>query len=199
MGRGEGRRLRRVGFCASRKGCDVSCARRLTCGPGCTSRSRVANLRAAACAWAARARTLPIRRATGEGSQAVDGITRACVARCLRLEHRPCPLGTVGGPHGHHSPVVFAQGQGTRLAPYHQGISRRLTRCRPIVMPAAHSARADVRPASAGPAKRSHRPQTVGRRSAQQQSSRHASRSRTWPGSRPGSPDVDHGRQAGAR
>ncbi len=44
MGRGEGRRLHRVACCASRKGCDVSCARRLTCGPGCTSRSRVANL-----------------------------------------------------------------------------------------------------------------------------------------------------------
>jgi hypothetical protein len=54
--------------------------------------------------------------ATGEGSEAVDGIPRACVAGGLGLEQRQRPLRTVGGPHGQHSPVVLAQRQGTRRA-----------------------------------------------------------------------------------
>jgi hypothetical protein len=54
--------------------------------------------------------------ASGEGSEAVDGITRACVARRLSLEERQCPLGIVSGPHGQHSPVVLAQRHGTRPA-----------------------------------------------------------------------------------
>jgi hypothetical protein len=98
-------------------GCHVGHPCRVTCGPGRGDGGRVADL--------------PSRRvrlgrkgadpsdphvATGEGSETVDGITRARVVRGLRFEQRQRPLRTVGGPHGQHSPVVLAQRQGTRLA-----------------------------------------------------------------------------------
>ncbi len=92
----------------------VGDARRLTCGPGRGYCCRVADLPSR--------RVRPGRKrpnlsdphfATGEGSEAVDGITRACVRRGLRLEQRQGPLGAVGGPHGQHSPVALAQRQGT--------------------------------------------------------------------------------------
>jgi hypothetical protein len=71
--------------------------------------------------------------ATGEGSDAVDGITRASVARGLRLEQRQRPLRTVGGPHGQHSPVVLAQRQGARLA-FHGEDSPSPTRARIVAV-----------------------------------------------------------------
>ena len=98
-------------------GCHVGHPGRMTCRSGRGSCGRVADL--------------PSRRvrlgrkgadpsdphvATGEGSEAVDGIPRACVAGGLGLEQRQRPLRTVGGPHGQHSPVVLAQRQGTRRA-----------------------------------------------------------------------------------
>ena len=60
--------------------------------------------------------------ATSEGSEAVDGITRAVIARGLCIEERQCPLGAIGGPHGQHSPVVLAQRQGTRPTLHTQGL-----------------------------------------------------------------------------
>jgi len=53
--------------------------------------------------------------AAGEGPQAVDGVTRAGVAGGLSFKQRRRPLGTVGGPHRQHSPVVLAERQGAWL------------------------------------------------------------------------------------
>lgn len=50
--------------------------------------------------------------AVGERSDTIDGLTRTSFARGLRLEERQRPLGTVGGPHGQHPPVILTQRQG---------------------------------------------------------------------------------------
>jgi hypothetical protein len=59
--------------------------------------------------------------ATCECSETVDGLMNTCIARDLRLEQRQRPLGTVGGPHGQHPPVVLAQREGARLALHGSG------------------------------------------------------------------------------
>jgi hypothetical protein len=69
--------------------------------------------------------------AAREGAAAIDGLPRARVARGVGLEQRQRSLRTVGGPHGQHSPVVFAQRQGTGLASHPNGFSHGLTRASP--------------------------------------------------------------------
>jgi len=99
----------------------VGHARRLTRGPGRGDCGRVADLPSR--------RVRPGRQgtdlsdphfATGEGSEAVDGITRARVGRSLSLEQRQRPLSAVGGPNGQDPPVVLAQRQCAWLAAHTQ-------------------------------------------------------------------------------
>ena len=116
---GEADGLRGVRRCAARMGRHVGRARRLTCGSSRRCCGRIADIPGRRVRTGREGANRPDPHlAAGEGPEPDDGIPRACVARSLRLEERQCPLGTVGGPHGQHSPVVLAQGcQGTRPAP----------------------------------------------------------------------------------
>jgi hypothetical protein len=68
-------------------GCHVGYARRLTCGSGGGYCSRVADLPSRCVRPSRKGADLSDPHfATGEGSKAVDGSTRACVARGLYLE-----------------------------------------------------------------------------------------------------------------
>jgi hypothetical protein len=129
IGRGQSGGFRGVGCRAARVGRHVGHASRLTCGPGPGDGSRIGDAPSRRMRPGSQGADPPDPQfSTSEGSEAVDGLTRACVARGLRLEQRQCPLGTVGGPRGQHSPVVLAQGQRTRLAFDPQGSSPRLAR-----------------------------------------------------------------------
>lgn len=128
MGRGKPGGFRCVGRCVLRMGRHVSDSRRMSCGSGGGNGRRVADLPSRSVRLC-RQSTAPSdsHLATGEGSQAVDGLTRTLVARVLHFEQRQCSLGTIGGPYGQHSPVVFAKGQGS-WSPFHgREFSRRLT------------------------------------------------------------------------
>jgi hypothetical protein len=100
IGRGQPGGHGGVGWCAARMGCHVGHPRRMTCGPGRGDRRRMADLPSRRVRLGREgADSSDSHLAPGEGSDAVDGITRACVARGLRLEQRQGPLGAVGGPH----------------------------------------------------------------------------------------------------
>ena len=83
---------------------------RVSCGPGPGGGRRVADLpRHSVRPGGEGAEAADPELTAGEGAQAVHRITRACVARGVRLEERAGSLRTVGG-HTASTRVVWAVG-----------------------------------------------------------------------------------------
>jgi hypothetical protein len=88
----------------------VGHGRCLACGPSRGDGGRIADLPSGGVRLGGQGPNLPdTHLATGEGSEASDGITRARVVRCLHFEQRHRSLRAVGGPHGQQPAVVLAQ------------------------------------------------------------------------------------------
>jgi hypothetical protein len=99
----------------------VGHGRRLTGGPRRGHRRRVADLPSRRVRRGRQGADLSDPHlATGEGAEAVDGVTRARVGRSPSLEPPQRPLGAVGRPHGQHPRVVLAQRQCALLAAHAQ-------------------------------------------------------------------------------